>query len=114
MADHRVTDLDVRDAGADLLHPAGVLVLQSVWQQRTVRVMDRLPLALDHVDVGATQPRGSDAHDHVERAFDLWLFYLLYLQAVCGDALIVPVQPRRLHTVASSLSGLSPTPRVPP
>ena len=63
--DHRVADGHVGDRGADLVHPAGVLVAERVGQRRVHR---RVPLALDDVQVGAADPGAADLHDDVERA----------------------------------------------
>src|SRR5215203_1376328 len=104
VADHRVPHGYVRDARADLLDPARVLVAQSVGQQRAVRVLYWRPLALDDVYVSAAEPCGADTDDNVERALDLRLVYLLYSQAVRRDALVVPVQPRCFHSFTPSFS----------
>ena len=65
MHDHGVADLDVGDARADLVDPAGVLVAGRVGQLDLGLLG---PLALLDVQVGAAQPGGADPDDHVERA----------------------------------------------
>ena len=65
--DHGVADRDVGDRGADLVHPAGVLVADRVGQRRVHRLV---PLAQDDVQVGPAHPGAADLHDHVERALD--------------------------------------------
>ena len=44
-----------------------------------IRILYRLPLALDDVDVRAAEPRRPDAYDHIERTLYLRLVYLLDL-----------------------------------
>src|SRR5829696_3819766 len=107
VADHRVPDLDVGYRRADLLDPAGVLVSEHVGQERIVRVLYGLPLSLDDVYVRAAQPRRPDAYDHIERTLYLGertlylgFFYLLDLEALLGNAVVIAVQPRGLHSVA--------------
>ena len=95
--DHRVADLDVGHAGADLVDPARVLVAGRVGQLDLGLLR---PLALLDVQVGAAQPRRADLHDHVERAGDLRLVDLLELQR-----LVVRVQARGLHAATSSFVG---------
>ena len=63
--DHRVADGHVGHRGADLVHPAGVLVADRVGQRRAHRLG---PLALDDVQVGAAHAGAADLDDHVERA----------------------------------------------
>ena len=92
--DHGVADLDVGHAGADLVHPARVLVAGHVGEHDAGLLR---PLAFLDVQVGAAQPRGADLHDHVERPEDLRLVDLLDLQS-----LVVLVQPRSLHAATSS------------
>src|SRR6201999_1776436 len=92
--DHRVADLDVGDAGADLVHPAGVLVPGRVGELHA-RLLGPLPF-LD-VQVGAAQPGRADLHDHVQRPGDLRLVDRLDLQR-----LVVPMQARSLHAATSS------------
>jgi hypothetical protein len=104
VADHRVPDLDVGHCRANLLDPPGVLVSRHVWQERVIRILYRLPLTLDDVYIGAAQSGRTDPDDHVERVLYLRLIYLLDLEAVFGDALVVTVQPRGLHAILSSLS----------
>ena len=57
-------------AGADLVHPAGVLVAGRVGQLDLGLLG---PLALLDVQVGAAEARRADPHDHVERAGGLRL-----------------------------------------
>src|SRR4051812_31292620 len=97
--DDGVADLDVRDAGADLVHPAGVLVARRVGQLHLGLLG---PLALLDVQVGAAEPGRADADDHVERARDLRLVDVVHLQS-----LVVGVQASRLHAATSSWSGRS-------
>jgi hypothetical protein len=113
VADHRVSDLDVGHRRADLLDPARVLVPRHIWQKCVVGILYRLPLALDDVDVRAAEPGGPDAYNHVERILYPGLVYLLDLEAVFGNALVVAVQPRSLH-IEASFSSFCPTPRVLP
>ena len=106
MQDHGVSDFDVGYTRSYLLDPAGILVAEYVGQQRAVRILDRGPLAFDDVDIGAAEPGGTDPDDDVQRLFYLRLFYLrlfnlLDLETVRWDALVVPVQSRRFHSVAS-------------
>ena len=51
---------DVGHRGADLVHPAGVLVADRVGQRRVHR---RVPLALDDVQVGAADAGAADLDD---------------------------------------------------
>ena len=74
MQDDGVAHRHVGDRGADLVHPAGVLVAQDVGQRRVHR---RVPLALHDVQVGAAHPGAADLHDDVERATDGRLWYLV-------------------------------------
>ena len=102
MADHCVTNLDVGHRRTNFLDPTRVLVPEHIWQKRVIRILYRLPLALDDVDVRATEPRRTDTYDHIERTFDFRLVYLLDLEAVFGDAVVVTVQPCCYHEIASS------------
>ena len=95
--DDRVTDLDVRDARADLVHPAGVLMAGRV---RELDVGPGGPLALLDVQIGAAQAGRADAHDDVEGPRGLRLVDRVELQG-----LVVLVQPRGLHAATSSWSG---------
>src|SRR5829696_7880802 len=99
--DHGVPYRYVRYREAHLLDPAGVLVAQSVGQQGVIGVLYRSPLTLDDVDIGTVESGGADPHDDVEGTFYLRLVHLLYLEAVLWDALVVVVQSRRFHSVAS-------------
>src|SRR3954466_989226 len=92
--DDGVADLDVRHAGADLVHPAGVLMAGHVRERDAGPLR---PLALLDVQVGPAQPGGAALHDHVERPEDPRLVDLLDLQL-----LVVLVQARCLHTAISS------------
>ena len=92
--DHGVADLDVGHAGADLVHPARVLVPRDVGQRR---VLDLRPLPLLDVEVGAAQARRADADDDVQRARDLRLVDLVDL-----ERLVVGVQACRDHGTSSS------------
>src|SRR5918997_4908884 len=71
-----------------------------------VHILYRLPLALDDVDVRAAEPRGPDAHDHIEGILYLRLVYLLDRETVTRDAVIVAVQSRCFHAVSSSGSSI--------
>ena len=99
MHDHRVADLDVGDAGADLVHPARVLVAGRVGED-DLGLLGPLPL-LD-VEVGAAQPGGADLHDDVERPGRLGLVDLVEL-----ERLVVLVQSGRVHAATSSGSWMS-------
>ena len=88
--DHRVADLDVRDTGADLVDPAGVLVPGRVGQ-RDLRLLGPLPL-LD-VQVGPAQARGADPA-RSRRAVRVILGSSM-LSSLSG--VVVCVQPRGLH-----------------
>ena len=79
---------------------------EHVRQQRPVRVLYGGPLALHDVYVRPAQPGGAHPDDDVQGSFDPRLVYLFYLEAVLRDALVVAVQPGRLHAVFSSLSGM--------
>src|SRR6185312_15203202 len=96
--DHRVADRHVRDAGADLVDPAGVLVAGRVGQLH-LGLLGPLPF-LD-MQVGTAQTGRADLHDDVERARDLRLVDLVELQR-----LVVLVQTSRLHDAISSWSVL--------
>ena len=50
---------------------------------------------------GSSDSVGNDPHDDIEWALDFGFFYLLYREAVRWDALVVLVQSRRFHSVAS-------------
>ena len=52
---------------------------EDVGQKRVIRILYRLPLALDDVDVRAAEPRRPDAYDHVEGTLYPGLVYLLDL-----------------------------------
>src|ERR1700722_9337217 len=65
--DDGVADRDVGDGGADLAHPAGVLMAEDVGQRGAHR---RVPLAFDDVQVGAAAAGAADLDDHVERVSD--------------------------------------------
>jgi hypothetical protein len=58
------------------------------------------------VYVGAAEPGGADTHDDIKRTFYLGLLYLLDLEALRWDALVVVVQPRCLHGVSPFLASL--------
>ena len=92
--DHGVADLDVGHAGADLVHPARVLVAGRVGQDDLGLLR---PLALLDVQVGAAQPGRADLDHDVERAGRLRLVDLVEL-----ERLVVRVQPRSLHAATSS------------
>ena len=96
--DHRVADLDVRDAAADLVDPARVLVAGRVGQLDLGLLR---PLPLLDVQIGAAQAGRADLHDHVQRAGRLRL-----LDRVQRQPGVVLVQPGRLHAAASSGSGI--------
>src|SRR4051812_45416069 len=100
MHDHRVADLDVRDAGADLVHPARVLVPGRVGQD-DLGLLGPLPL-LD-VEVRAAEPGGPDLHDDVERPGRLGLVDLVEL-----ERLVVLVQSGRVHAAATSSGSWMP------
>jgi hypothetical protein len=68
-------------------------VAQSVGQQGVIGVLYRSPLTLDDVDVGTAESGGADPYDDVEG-----LVYLLYLEAVLWDALVVVVQTCYLYS----------------
>ena len=68
MADDGVTDGDVVHRGADLVHPAGVLVAERQRQIGGHR-WGEPPVA--DVHVGAAQPCPGDPHDHVVRTGDV-------------------------------------------
>src|SRR5829696_1303443 len=91
VADHGIPRLHVCDRRAYFFDPTRVLVPQDVGQQAAVRVLDGRPLALDDVDVRPAEPGGPYPDDHVEGAFDFGLVYLFDLEAVLGDAVVVPV-----------------------
>ncbi len=74
MQDHGVTDCHVGHGGADLVHPAGVLVPQDVRQRGS---HGGIPLALDDVQVGAAHPGAPDSYDDVERPANRRLWYLV-------------------------------------
>src|SRR3954468_5974541 len=97
--DHRVADLDVGDAGADLVHPAGVLVPGRIGED-DLGLLGPLPL-LD-VEVGAAETGGPDLHDHVERPGGLGFVHLVEL-----ERLVVLVQSGRPHAAISSASWMS-------
>src|SRR6185295_8479117 len=65
--DHGVTDRDVRDTLADLVHPARILVPDDVGQ---VRVHGLRPVAVHDVQVGAAHPGATDLDYHIERALE--------------------------------------------
>lgn len=67
MHDHRVARLHVVHGAADLAHPARVLVAEDVRERR---MLDRVPLALNDVQIGAAQPRGADVDDDVPGSGD--------------------------------------------
>src|SRR6516164_3602825 len=94
MHDDRVADLDIRDRGACLLDPTGVLMTGRVGK-RDLRLFG--PLSLLDVQVGPAQSGSADPHDHVERTDHPGLVDLVEL-----ERLVVCVQPRRLHLTASS------------
>ena len=91
--DHGVADLDVGHAGADLVHPAGVLVAGRVGEDDLGLLR---PLALLDVQVGAAQPGRADLHDHVERAERLRLVDLLELRARRGTRAVARPSCRHL------------------
>ncbi len=93
MQNHRVADPHVADRGADLVHPAGVLVADRVRQRDAHRLC---PLALDDVQIGAAHAGAADLHDHVERIGDRRLRHLLD-----DGLLMVSVQPNGLHRSSS-------------
>src|SRR5690348_11053555 len=99
--DHRVADGHVGDRGADLVHPAGVLVAKRVGQRRVHR---RVPLPLDDVQVGAADAGPADLDDNVERALDARLGHL-----VDDGLLMIAVDPDSLHWALLS-SGACPRP----
>ena len=74
MHDDHVAHLDVVHGAADFPHPSGVLVAEDVGK---AGVLDRVPLALDDVQVGAAESGGADIDDHVPRAGDPGLGDLL-------------------------------------
>ncbi len=97
--DHGVADGYVRDPGADLVHPARVLVAEDVGQRGAHR---RVPLALDDVQVGTADAGAADLHDDVERSADLRIRHLV------DDWLSVKlVQPDGLHWSSSPCPGES-------
>ena len=100
MADDGVTDGDVVHRGADLVHPAGVLVAERQRQIGGPR-WGEPPVA--DVHVGAAQPCPGDPHDHVVRTGDRGLGDL-----VQSRRLMVGVQAYGLHGVTSLPFGLVP------
>src|SRR5664280_3776124 len=96
--DHGVARPQMLDGGADLTHPAGVLVAERVGQGDMAAVG---PLPFDDVQVGAAQPYPTDLDKHVVGTLDRRLGHLLDHQA-----LLVVVQPHCLH---GDLPGRMPT-----
>src|ERR1700722_7213725 len=68
MEDDGVADADIGDGGADLVHPAGVLVAEDVGQRGA---HPAVPLAFDDVQVGPAYPGAADLHDDIEGMRDL-------------------------------------------
>src|SRR5215469_7924198 len=99
MQDDGIADGHVGDRGADLVHPARVLVAQDVGQRRVHR---RVPLTLHDVQVGAAHAGPADLHDDVERAAPGGLGYL-----VDDRHLVKSVQTDSFHCSSS------PSPDVP-
>ncbi len=87
--DHGVADGDVGDALADLVDPAGVLVADDVGQ---LGVHGLGPVAVDDVQVGAADAGAADLDDHVERALERGLRYVVDL-----GIFVVRVHPDGLH-----------------
>jgi len=77
MQHHGVAGGEVGDLRADGLHPAGVLVPD---HQRQLHGDDAVEPPLDDVQVGAAEPRPTDADDDVERSADLGRRDLVELQ----------------------------------
>ena len=84
-----ITDGQVGDARAHLVHPARVLVAEGVRQGG---IHGRFPLALDDVQVGAAYSRPADPHNDVERALDARLGHL-----IDDGLLVIPMYPDGLH-----------------
>ena len=74
--DHRVADGHVRDALADLVHPAGVLVADHVGKVGVHRLG---PVAVDDVQVGAADAGAADLDDDVEGPLERRLRYVVDL-----------------------------------
>jgi len=68
---HAIADLDLLDTGADLLDDAHVLVAENL------PFLD-VGAALVHVQVGAADVGGGDAHDHVGGCLDGCVGHLLH------------------------------------
>ncbi len=66
--EHRIALGDGRDAGADLLHPARVLVSEHARQ----RDSGGLHEALDGMQIGRADARAADADEDVRRTDRLW------------------------------------------
>jgi hypothetical protein len=89
MADHRLPNGHVLDRGADLVHPAGVLVAQG---ERQLGGHGRGEPAVPNVDVGAAHPGPSYPDDHIVRPVDGGL-----RDVVEAGRFVVGVQPEGLH-----------------
>jgi hypothetical protein len=84
---HRVADGDVRDRGADLVHPARRLVAGYERQADARALPGLVELAVPDVDVGAAEAGGPDPDDHVGGRGDLRFRHLADLEvlAVAGE-----------------------------
>jgi hypothetical protein len=100
MDDDGVSGLDVCHRGANLLHPSGVLVSEDVGQLQAGAILDRLPITVADVDVGSAEAGSPYLDQDVMGTFDP-----CFIDLVDSESLVVVVQPRSLHTVASSGSG---------
>ena len=95
MTNYAVANLDPFDTRADRFDPAGVLVAHDVWK---LDVDLAAPDALNDVQIGATDAGTTDAHDHVHRARDLRVSYVIELDELLRRQLLVELMKhRRFH-----------------
>src|SRR5439155_23271546 len=68
----RIANGHIADCRANSFYPASILMAERIGERHARAIS---PLSLDNMQISATETSASDAHNHIERTYNLWLSY---------------------------------------